>query len=138
MTRNPWEWREGRNPYRETAFQILDLAPDVAGRAAIDSVVRKRRNRVQRAPERYRLFGRTLSVAEVNEAAAQLGDAELRLLAELRTHQTETSGAVAPPDPLPEPPPAPPMPLLDPRRLPRLAPDPGPRTFPQLWPYDED
>jgi hypothetical protein len=137
MAHNLWEWHEGRNPYRETAFQILDLDPDTAGRAAIDAEVRKRRNRVKRAPERYRLFGRTLSVAEVNEAAAQLDDAEARLLAELRTHVPERSD-VTPPDPLPEPPPVPAAGLLDPRRLPRLTAAPEARTLPPMWPDDED
>src|SRR5262245_10916036 len=123
MAHNPWEWREGRNPYRDTAFQILDLDPDIAGRAAIDAGVRKRRNRVRRAPERYLRFGRTLSVAEVNEAATQLDDPEARLLAELRTHPPERPDAATSPDPLPQPPPVPAARLLDPRRLPRLSAD---------------
>lgn len=137
MADNPWAWQDGRNPYTWTPFLVLDLPPDIAGRAAIDARVRKRRQRIQRAPERYRVLGRTPSVADVNEAAEQVRDPEARLLAELRTHRPEhprDDGA----EPVPPPPDIPEVPaVLHPDLLTRLVPPPAPRRFDRLWPHGE-
>ncbi|PSK98495.1 hypothetical protein CLV63_105169 [Murinocardiopsis flavida] len=135
MAENPWAWQDGRNPYTWTPFQVLDLPPDTAGRAAIDAHVRKRRGRVARAPERYPVFGRIPTVADVNEAAEQIRDPEARLLAELRTHRPERADAAervavpAPPEiPAPEP-------VVRADALYRLVPPPAPRHFERLWPH---
>jgi len=87
MPANPWIWHEGHNPYRSTAFQVLALGVDVRGRAAIRAQIRLRRQRIQSAPERFPLFGRTLSEAEINEAEEQIQDPAARLMAELCTHR---------------------------------------------------
>ncbi|MDA8370267.1 MAG: hypothetical protein M0026_10410 [Nocardiopsaceae bacterium] len=137
MADNPWAWQDGRNPYTWTPFQVLDLPPDTAGRAAIDARVRKRRQRVARAPERYSVFGREPTVADVNEAAEQVRDPEARLLAELRTHRPERipkgdQVAVPPPPEIPLPPV-----VVNTDALSRLAPPPAPRHFERLWPHGE-
>jgi hypothetical protein len=87
MTTNPWAWQDGRNPYRSTAFQVLALEVNVRGRAAIRAHVKARRQRVRNAPERFPLFGRLLSEADINEAEQRIQDPRLRLLEELRTHR---------------------------------------------------
>ncbi|WP_406286420.1 hypothetical protein [Embleya sp. NBC_00896] len=136
---NPWAWQAGRNPYRGTAFQILDLDPDLAGRAAIKAQVRKRRQRITRSPERFPVHGRVLGAAEVNAAEETLADPAGRLIAELLTHRPERTGA----DPadlaeefaetdLPELP-APPRIGIDRRVLAVLVPPPAPREFAPLW-----
>jgi hypothetical protein len=84
---NPWAWREGRNPYRSTPFQVLDLPLDVRGRGAVKARVEKRRRRIASAPTRYPMFGKVLSEADVNAAEKEILDPESRLLAELRTHR---------------------------------------------------
>ncbi|QBI53040.1 hypothetical protein [Streptomonospora litoralis] len=141
MAENPWAWQDGRNPYRATPFQILDLAPDTLGRAAVHARIRRRRQRVSRAPERNPLFGEQLAVADVNEAAEQIQDPRGRLLAELRTHRPERSegrsrfaervAGIEPPA-APEPPAA-----VRAQDLVRLAPEPVPRSFPRMWPHGE-
>ena len=138
MTGNPWEWRDGHNPYRFTPFQVLDLEVDVTGRADIEARIRRRRRRIERAPERYRLFGRALGPADVNEAAGLLADPETRLLAELRTHRPEHGpGEYVTAEDLPPEPPEPP-PEVDPYRLLHLLPDPEPWRFPPLWKDEVD
>jgi hypothetical protein len=97
MTDNPWAWRDGHNPYRATPFQVLALAPDLGGRGAIRSHVRKRRQRIERRADRYPLFGRTLRVAEVNAAEDRIKDPAQRLLAQLCTHRPEPSARAAGP-----------------------------------------
>jgi hypothetical protein len=89
---NPWAWQDGLNPYRSTPFQILDLDPTLAGRGAIRAHAQRRRRRIERAADRYPLFGRTLTVADINRAEEQLADVEGRLLAELLTHRPERTG----------------------------------------------
>jgi hypothetical protein len=93
MVDNQWAWRDGRNPYRGTPFQILALGPDLSGRAAIRAHIRRRRRRIERRPDLYPLFGRTLEVAEVNAAADRIEDVTGRLLAELLTHRPEPAPA---------------------------------------------
>ena len=87
MAINPWRWREGRNPYLCTPFQILDLALDVKGRGPIEKHIRQRRDRIKNAPERFKLFGEVLDEARVNAAADALRDPNQRLYAELCTHR---------------------------------------------------
>ncbi|MBB4932947.1 hypothetical protein F4561_003767 [Lipingzhangella halophila] len=141
MADNPWAWQEGRNPYRATPFQVLDLDPDTAGRAAINAHVRRRRQRVSRAPERYPLFGEHLRLADVNEAAEQIQDPRGRLLAELRTHRPELgddSAHFAERIAGLEPPESPRSPItVHAKRLAQLAPPPVPRSFTRLWPHGE-
>ena len=87
MAENPWQWLGGRNPYRRTAFQVLDLGLEVHGRGSIQRQVERRRARIRNAPRRHRLFGEELTEAEVNRASQVLQDPEARLYAELCTHQ---------------------------------------------------
>lgn len=141
MADNPWAWQDGRNPYRSTPFQVLDLEPDTTGRAAINAHIRRRRQRVSRAPERYPLFGRSLSVADVNEAAEQIQAPRDRLLAELRAHRPErgddTSRFAARFADL-EPPDVPRAKItVRAKSLAQLAPPPVSRSFKRLWPHGE-
>jgi len=136
---NPWAWRPGHNPYRHTAFQILDLEPDLAGRAAIKARVRKRRQRITRGAERFPVHGKVIGVADVNAAEEEIADPATRLLAELLTHRPEAPG----PDPAelaeefadlePPDPPAPSRVVIDPGVLAALVPPPAARDFPPLW-----
>ncbi|GCE01638.1 hypothetical protein [Embleya hyalina] len=136
---NPWAWQAGRNPYRGTAFQILDLDPDLTGRAAIKAQVRKRRQRITRSADRFPVHGRVLAPAEVNAAEETLTDPAGRLAAELLTHRPERPG----PDPgelaeefaETEPPESagPPRIGIDRRVLAGLVPPPAPREFVPLW-----
>ncbi|MFF2557359.1 hypothetical protein ACFVUS_40605 [Nocardia sp. NPDC058058] len=87
---NPWAWRE-RNPYYETAFQVLDLDP-AADRATTRARIAARRKRISYDPKRFPLFGRELTVADVNAAEEQLSTPDGRLAAELLTHRTEVAG----------------------------------------------
>jgi hypothetical protein len=87
VAEHPWRWLGGRNPYRRTAFQVLDLGPEVHGRGSIQRQVERRRARIRNAPGRHRLFGEELTEAEVNQAAQVLQDPEAWLYAELCTHQ---------------------------------------------------
>ncbi|MFI6580197.1 hypothetical protein [Embleya sp. NPDC050493] len=140
---NPWAWQAGRNPYRGTAFQILDLDPDLAGRAAIKARVRKRRQRIARSADRFPVHGRVLGAAEVNAAEEALADPAGRLLAELLTHRPERPG----PDPAEQAeelaeefaeldPPESTGPArigIDRRVFAGLVPAPAPREFVPLW-----
>ncbi|MEU0933173.1 MULTISPECIES: hypothetical protein [unclassified Embleya] len=136
---NPWAWQAGRNPYRGTVFQILDLDPELAGRAAIKARVRKRRQRIARSADRFPVHGRVLSAAEVNAAEETLADPAGRLLAELLTHRPERPG----PDPAElaeefaetDPPESsgPARIGIDRRVLAGLVPAPAPREFVPLW-----
>jgi hypothetical protein len=87
VAEHPWQWLGGRNPYRRTAFQVLDLGLEVHGRGSIQRQVERRRARIRNAPGRHRLFGQELTEAEVNQASQVLQDPEARLYAELCTHQ---------------------------------------------------
>jgi hypothetical protein len=88
MTTNPWAWQDGHNPYQSTAFQVLELDVNLRSRAAIRAHVKTRRQRVRNAPERFPLFGRVLSEADINEAEQRIQDPRLRLIEELRTERT--------------------------------------------------
>ncbi|NNH72227.1 hypothetical protein HLB23_20590 [Nocardia uniformis] len=87
---NPWAWT-GRNPYYETAFQVLDLDP-TADRAAARTRISARRKRISYDASRFPLFGTPLSVAQINAAEEQLTTASTRLAAELLTHRPEPEG----------------------------------------------
>lgn len=93
---NPWTWREGQNPYRRTPFQVLGLGTDVRGRAAIKARIKNRRTKIHNAPERFPLFGRLLSEAEINAAETAIEDPESRLYAELCTHRPRQHRGPAP------------------------------------------
>lgn len=143
---NPWTW-QGHNPYLSTAFQLVDVDTE-AGSAAIRTRATVRRRRIEHAAERFPVFGRTLTVAEINEAEAQLGDPRGRLLNELLTHRPEVgvdsaelaellellddAGYFASPDDADHARRAPVTDLLDPRVLSSLLPDPSARTFDPL------
>ncbi|WP_322768492.1 hypothetical protein [Frankia sp. Cr1] len=86
---SPWVWRNGWNPYRSNPFQVLDLPSDLTDRAEIRARIRRRRIRIERAAERYPLFGRTLQVADVNRAEEQISDVAGRLRAVLLSHRPE-------------------------------------------------
>lgn len=88
---NPWTW-DGGNPYRSTAFQIVDVDPD-ADSPSVRTRATVRRRRVAHAADRFPVFGRTLTVAEINEAEEQLTTPRDRLLNELLTHRPETGDA---------------------------------------------
>jgi len=88
---NPWAWR-GRNPYLATAFQVLNIDPG-ADRQTIRDAASIRRRRIASRPERFPLFGQTLSVTDINEAEEQLKTPRTRLLSELLTHQPDDHGA---------------------------------------------
>lgn len=143
---NPWMWR-GHNPYLSTAFQLVDVGTD-ADSAAIRTRATVRRRRIEHAAERFPVFGRTLTVAEINEAEAQLGDPRGRLLNELLTHRPEAgvdaaeladllalldeAGYFAPPEDADRTRRSPVTDLLDPPVLSSLLPDPSARTFDPL------
>ncbi|ONH61358.1 hypothetical protein CcI49_07205 [Frankia sp. CcI49] len=91
---NPWEWADLRNPYRATAFQVLDLPPEVTDRAEIRLRIRRRRARIERGAERYPLFGRVVSVAEINSAGEEISGVAGRLWAELLTHDPAQEEAI--------------------------------------------
>ncbi len=145
MLANPWAWQEGHNPYRSTAFQVLALGVNVQGRAAIRAQIRLRRQRIKSAPERFPLFGRTLSEAEINEAEERVQDPAARLLAELCTHRPRPARidlgdlgdrlAAIPPRHHRDSPVA-----FAPnwQELRRLVASPRPRVFKPLWVDDDD
>ncbi|MFF2083978.1 hypothetical protein ACFVVM_09380 [Nocardia sp. NPDC058176] len=87
---NPWSWH-GRNPYYETAFQVLDVDP-AADRATVRARIAARRKRISYDAKRFPLFGEILTVARVNAAEEQLSTPRTRLAAELLTHPTEPDG----------------------------------------------
>jgi hypothetical protein len=87
MAESPWQWRDGTNPYRNTAFQVLDLDVDVRGRKAIKEHIDRRRQRIRNAPERYKLFGRELREEDIAHAASRITDPGSRLYEELLTHR---------------------------------------------------
>jgi hypothetical protein len=149
---NPWAW-QGHNPYLSTAFQIVDVDTD-ADSAAIRTRATVRRRRIAHAAERFPVFGRTLTVAEINEAEEQLGDPRGRLLNELLTHPPEVgdadpaeladllevlddAGYFGSPDDTDRARRSPVADLLDPRVLSSLLPDPSARTFAPVW-VDDD
>jgi hypothetical protein len=72
-----------------TAFQIVDVDPDADPRS-IRTRATVRRRRIAHAADRFPVFGRTLTVAEINEAEEQLTAPRDRLLNELLTHRPET------------------------------------------------
>jgi hypothetical protein len=82
-----WAWREGANPYRESAFLVLDVGVDVHGRLALKRRIEQRMRRVINAPARYRLYGRTLSEEELRRAANAVLDPSRRVYEELRAHR---------------------------------------------------
>src|SRR3990170_604274 len=84
---NPWTWT-GRNPYFETAFQVLDLDPTV-DRATARTRIAARRKRISYDATRFPLFGATLSAADVNAAEEQIATLAGRIAAELITHPRE-------------------------------------------------
>ena len=87
---NPWSWH-GRNPYYETAFQVLDVDP-ATDRATARARIATRRRRIAYDAGRFPLFGETLTVARVNAAEEQLAATRSRLAAELLTHPVEPDG----------------------------------------------
>ncbi len=87
---NPWSWH-GRNPYCETAFQVLDVDAD-ADRATVRARIAARRKRISYDAKRFPLFGEILTVARINAAEEQLATPRTRLAAELLTHPTEPDG----------------------------------------------
>lgn len=88
---NPWTWT-GRNPYFETAFQVLDLDPAV-DRATARMRIVARRKRISYDAERFPLFGATVNAADVNAAEEQIATLAGRIAAELITHPREGEGA---------------------------------------------
>jgi hypothetical protein len=142
MAVNPWAWQEGRNPYTATAFQVLALDVNLRGRAAIRAHINARRRRVRNAPERFPLFGRPLSEAEINEAEERILDPEGRLLAELCTHRQRSTRLEVEDleqrlDALTNPGDRPavnaPKVSVNRNALRALVPPPSPRTFAPLW-----
>ncbi|NKY57564.1 hypothetical protein [Nocardia flavorosea] len=87
---NPWSWND-RNPYYETAFQVLDVDP-TADRATVRARIATRRRRIAYDAGRFPLFGETLTVARVNAAEEQLAAPRSRLAAELLTHPVGPDG----------------------------------------------
>ena len=136
---SPWTWRSDHNPYRQTPFQVLGLSPDVRGRAAIKARIKNRRTKIRNAPERFLLFGRTVSEAEINAAETLLEEPEGRVYAELCTHRPRQ---VASNGPAPEarladlivPDVRVPI-TVDPARLRRLVPAPVRRVHEPLVPW---
>ncbi|HEU5471084.1 MAG TPA: hypothetical protein VFV67_10555 [Actinophytocola sp.] len=151
MVDNVWAW-EGGNPYLSTALQVVDVDP-MADQSAVRTRANVRRRRIAHAADRFPLFGRTLTVAEINEAEERLGTPRGRLLAELLTHRPVTGdadpgeladlldlldttgffelaaglGAQTAPRAVTDL-----HDTLDPRVLPAILPDPGARTFAPL------
>lgn len=137
MDDNPWSWKVGINPYRNTPFQILALDVMVHGRGPIRRHVDERAIRVRRAPKKCLVFGEQIGEAAVVAAAKAIEDAEGRLYAELRTHRprrveldvrelARRLGEMQAPvgrQPL----------RPNAARLARLVPPPRPRQFPPLW-----
>jgi hypothetical protein len=87
---NPWTWT-GRNPYLETAFQVLDLDPAV-DRATARTRIAARRKRISYDAQRFPLFGAILTAADVNAAEEQIATPAGRIAAELITHPREAGG----------------------------------------------
>ena len=87
---NPWSWHD-RNPYYETAFQVLDVDP-AADRATVRARIAARRKRISYDAKRFPLFGEILTVARINAAEEQLATPRTRLDAELLTHPVEPDG----------------------------------------------
>lgn len=87
---NPWAWHD-RNPYYETAFQVLDIDP-TADRATTRARITARRKRISYDAKRFPLFGEILTVARINAAEEQLATPQARLSAELLTHRPEPAG----------------------------------------------
>ncbi|MFE3194365.1 hypothetical protein ACFXHA_35550 [Nocardia sp. NPDC059240] len=87
---NLWAWRE-RNPYYETAFQVLDIDP-TADRAMVRTRIAARRKRISYDAKRFPLFGEILDVPRINDAEQQLDTPRARLAAELITHRPEPEG----------------------------------------------
>lgn len=144
---NPWIWHGG-NPYMSTAFQIVDVDPD-ADSPSVRTRATVRRRRVAHAADRFPVFGRTLTVAEINEAEEQLATPRGRLLNELLTHRPETgdvgeladllgvledAGLFAPAGDGEQDRPS--ITALDRDVLLSLLPDPGKQSFVPLWTED--
>jgi hypothetical protein len=152
LVENPWAW-QSRNPYLSTAFQVIDVDP-TADRPTTRTKAALRRRRISHAADRFPLFGRTLTVAELNEAEEQLTTPPGRLRNELLTHAPESgdtdqaeltgllelleeAGFFAPaarPGTLP----ADSGDLLDQKVLLALLPDPSAQPLAALWTDDHD
>jgi hypothetical protein len=145
MSTSQWAWQDGRNPYRTTAFQVLALGVNLRGRAAIRAHIKTRRQRVHNAPERFLLFGNTLTEADINEAEQRIQDPASRLLDELCTHRpptgpeapteehrAELSAIAAELESLAPQGGVPPV-TVNTTELARLVPPARPRTFDPLW-----
>jgi hypothetical protein len=83
----PWLWRDGRNPYRRTPFQALALDPNLRGKAGIRAHTKQRLARIRNAAHQFPVFGEVLTEAQVQAAAARIGDPAGRVYAELCTHR---------------------------------------------------
>jgi hypothetical protein len=141
-----WAWRDGRNPYRSTVFQVLGLDVNLSGRAAIRARIAARRQQAQDEP--VLLFGNPVTEADLTEAARRSQDPTSRLLDELCTHRppdgpeapTEEHHAelaaivvelesLAPQDPV--------APVtVNTTELARLIPPARPRSFDPLWTFE--
>lgn len=97
MADDPWTWSDGPSPYRSTPFQILDLDPTLRHRGQVRARIERRRKRIESAPDRFALFGRTLTPAELNRAEEALRDPAGRLNALLLTHHPERAAEPEPP-----------------------------------------
>jgi hypothetical protein len=148
MSTSQWAWQDGRNPYRSTAFQVLALDVNLRGRAAIRAHIKTRRQRVHNAPERFLLFGKALTEADINEAEQRVQDPAARLLDELCTHRppagpdtpaeahrTELSAITAELETLAPQNGVAPV-TVNTAELARLIPPARPRTFDPLWTFN--
>lgn len=93
MSDNQWQPQSGTNPYRRTAFHVLDLAVDIQDPVTIKGRIDKRRLRAKRGA--IEVDGRQLSEAEIVGAASAIDSLEGRIRQQLlvhRPHPLDTSG----------------------------------------------
>jgi hypothetical protein len=90
MAENLWRRRPlTENPYDWTAFQIVDLSPDVVGRRAINATVANARKVLQALPGQRRIAGKAIDQADLTAASQILTDPNKRLIEELLEHHPE-------------------------------------------------
>ena len=79
---NPWRWHADADPYRDSAFGVLGVAPSTVVRRAHAS---SRRQQVRYGSVGY--LGRVVDEAAINAAEQRLRDPMGRVLETLRVHE---------------------------------------------------
>ncbi|MBI3248825.1 MAG: hypothetical protein HYZ50_20170 [Deltaproteobacteria bacterium] len=90
MAENPWRRRPlTENPYDWTAFQIVDMSPDVTARRAVNTVITTARKVLQALPGQRTIAGKAVELADITAASQLLNDPHKRMIEELFVHHSE-------------------------------------------------